>query len=992
MSGGVNQSGLADDARSGDPNVAFCAYLERLMSAANPPIDPTLEIVWQQDATAIVLVRDADGTLSAGDLEIGKPTDAKLALAGESFPARRLDVNQLVRLAGAPPAEPAAGGSARAVFALVELAHRSVAEGLVHPDLDHDGGWWHAFWGATLDQSVQATLTEIAAALPAVSADAFAGDRDAMVHDLYPVLADQIARDRLRADGVRLTSPLRQARPSALDLFLDGLTAADPVLPRHAGYSALDRKLSGWVDAGLGRRTSTRWTLGLHLDEREGDALALELWLQAEDDPTLGLPAALLWSGDDDVFTFLRDGDPRRDLIRQLTELDPVLAEIGIEFDAAEPAEVRLEPETVRLFLRNAMPKLEEHGVPVLLPAAWMRSPSRVRVNLTASSQPARRASGFLSPTELARFDWRLAVGDTVLTEEELAELAAAKEPFIRIAGKWHALRRSDVERALRFLDRRRAGAGIVDLVRAVSGLETDEAGVELGEVTLDAPLASLLHDDERRFRSRPTPAGMRFELFPFQERGHGWLRLLGDLGVGAILADDMGLGKTVQAIAMLTSEREEYGRDAVGPTLVVCPMSVVKQWGAEIHRFAPGLRVHMHHGNKRLTGAELVAAAGSHDVIVTSYDIATRDVDTLAAVTWDRLLLDEAQDVKNPATKRARALRRLNARRKVAMTGTPIENRLGELWAIMDIVNPGLLGSRDWFERSFARPIETLGNTAALERLRSIVQPFILRRPKDSPEVELELPPITIAKDYCLLTVEQASLYRATVDRWMARVEAHEDRFGRRGAVLAMLSQLKQVCNHPEMLVATGQPLEGRSGKLDRLLELLELVPAGDKALVFTQYPGFDRLVAHLERQLGKSVGFFHGRLNARQREDLLASFATEAGPSVLVISIRAGGRGLNLPAANHVIHFDRWWNPAVEQQATDRAHRFGQRKHVFVHSLISTGTLEERIDQLLDAKRELAESVIAGRAEDWLGDLDLGAIRAAVELSVDPLEEEAA
>ena len=616
-----------------------------------------------------------------------------------------------------------------------------------------------------------------------------------------------------------------------------------------------------------------------------------------------------------------------------------------------------------------------------------MRSPGKVRVNLTASSQPARRASGFLSPTELARFDWRLAVGDVVLTDDELAELAAAKEPFIRVAGKWHALRRSDVERALRFLDRRRAGAGIVDLVRAVSGLETDEAGVELGEVTLDAPLASLLDDGEQRFRSRPTPAAMQFELFPFQERGHGWLRMLGDLGVGAILADDMGLGKTVQAIAMLASEREDFERDALGPTLVVCPMSVVKQWGAEIARFAPSLRVHLHHGTGRLTGAALTGAAHTHDVVVTSYDIATRDIDTLALVTWDRLLLDEAQDVKNPATKRARALRRLPARRKLAMTGTPIENRLGELWAIMDIVNPGLLGSRDWFERTFAKPIESFGNTEALERLRSIVQPFILRRPKDSPEVELELPPITIAKDYCRLTVEQASLYRATVDRWLARVEAHHDRFGRRGAVLAMLSQLKQVCNHPEMVVATGQPLDGRSGKLDRLLELLELVPAGDKALVFTQYPGFDRLVPHLEQQLGKSVGFFHGRLNARQREDLLASFATEEGPTVLVISIRAGGRGLNLPAANHVIHFDRWWNPAVEQQATDRAHRFGQRKHVFVHSLISTGTLEERIDQMLESKRELAESVIAGRAEDWLGDLDLGAIRAAVELSVGPV-----
>jgi SNF2 family DNA or RNA helicase len=448
-----------------------------------------------------------------------------------------------------------------------------------------------------------------------------------------------------------------------------------------------------------------------------------------------------------------------------------------------------------------------------------------------------------------------------------------------------------------------------------------------------------------------------------------------------------------VQAIAMLVSEREELGRDALGPTLVVCPMSVARQWVAEVHRFAPELRVHLHHGSDRLANEELWRKVREVDVVVTSYDIATRDVDALAEVEWDRLLMDEAQDVKNPQTKRARSLRALSARRRVAMTGTPIENRLNELWAIMDILNPGLLGSREWFNRTFAQPIEVEKDEAALERLRAVVRPFILRRAKDEPEVELDLPPIRVEKDYCKLTVEQASLYQATVDRWFPRIESHEDRFGRRGAVLAMLGHLKQVCNHPEMLMHTGEPLEGRSGKLERLVELLNDVPAEDKALVFTQYPSFDRLVGHLEERTGRKVGFFHGKLNARQRDELLTAFASEegGGPTVLVISIRAGGRGLNLPAANHVFHFDRWWNPAVEQQATDRAHRLGQHKPVYVHSLICTGTLEERIDQLLDAKRELVEKVMAGRSEDWLGDLDLGAIRAAVALAPDAMEEAA-
>ena len=953
----------------------------------------TLEIVWQQDPTAYAFARAGDGTLHADGLTVGAPATADLTLA-RGIDARRVGVRDLVALAANPPAGLEPGGSAQAVFAIVELAHRSVAEGLVHPYLDDGDGAWHAFWGATLDATVQASLAQIAAALPPIASDAFDGDRDTMVHDLYPVVVDQIARDRLRADHVNFLGR-QPRRPSALELFLEGLTATESLLPPHSGYPALRRQLSRWVYDGLGalaRGSAAAWKLSLHLDERtagSGTELVLELWLQAEDDPSLSLPASLAWdSKGDGIFSFLRASDPRKDFIRQLAEIEPLLAEHGIEFESAEATEAKLDVETAGVFLREAMPQLGERGVPVLLPKAWVRS-ERLRVNLTATSRdPTVRSSGLLSTAELMRFDWRVAVGDASLSEEELIELAKSKDPFVRVGGQWHTLRKSEIARALKFLEHRRSGSGIVDLVRVVSGLDTDEAGLELGEVTLDESLAALLGDDDRRFKSLPTPESMAFQLFPFQERGHGWLRMLGDLGVGAILADDMGLGKTVQAIAMLASEREEFGAESLGPTLVVCPMSVVKQWVAEIERFAPKLRVLSHHGVARLAGGALVEAARTSDVVVTSYDIATRDNETLGLVAWDRLLLDEAQDIKNPTTKRARSLRLLRARRKVAMTGTPIENRLGELWAIMDIVNPGLLGPRGWFDKTFAQPIEAYHDEKALERLRAIVQPFVLRRAKDSPEVELELPPITIEKDYCRLTVEQAALYQATVDRWMPRIEEQRGNFGQRGSVLAMLSQLKRVCNHPELLLPTGQALDGRSGKLDRLVELLELVPAGDKALVFTQYPGFDRLVPHLAEHLDKPVGFFHGRLTARQRDDVLRSFETPEGPSVLVISIKAGGRGLNLPAANHVIHFDRWWNPAVEQQATDRVHRVGQRKPVFVHSLICVGTLEERIDQLLESKRELAAKVIHAGSEDWLGDLDLGAIRAAVALSPDWME----
>jgi hypothetical protein len=888
----------------------------------------------------------------------GVPTE--IHVADRHFEARRLTVPELLAL---DPADHELGASAQAMLAVVDLARRAVADGLVHPQLARGGSTWYAFWGATLDEPTQTELDGLVAAAPEA-----AGRLD----ELYPQLVDQIARERLLAADVRLDG----AQAPALAAFLHGLTAPDPELPAGPLYTSLEHRLARWVDVGLEHVREVRWQVGLHLDERPGrDALALELWLHAADDPSLSLPVSLLRRGTEG-FAFVRDGDPQGDLEEQLAELEPLLAAHGIVLDDDH---AELDTEAATVFLRELRPELEARGVPVLLPSAWVRAPARIRADVRAYTT----SSGLLSSEAIAAFDWRLAVGDVELGEAELAELAAAQSPVIRASGRWLALRPADVQRAIRFLERRRRGGGVIDLVRTVAGLETDAAGLELGEVSVDRSLSDLLAGADGRFRPLPTPPGMRHDLFAFQERGHGWLRLLGDLGIGGILADDMGLGKTVQAIAMLVSERAD-GRSQ-GPTLVVCPMSVARQWVAECARFAPDLRVHLHHGSDRLADAALVEAVRKTDVVVTSYDIATRDVETLAEIDWDRVLLDEAQDVKNPQTKRARALRAIPARRRLAMTGTPLENHLGELWALMDILNPGLLGSREWFARTFQRPIEIAHDEAALERLRGIVRPFVLRRTKDSPEVELDLPPITVEKDYCRLTVEQAHLYQATVDHWLPRIEAHEDRFGRRGAVLAMLAHLKQVCNHPEMLVHSGAPLDGRSGKLERLVELLAEVPRQDKALVFTQYPSFDRLVPYLSERLDRDVGFFHGRLNARQREELLAAFAGEGGPTVLVVSIRAGGRGLNLPAANHVFHFDRWWNPAVEQQATDRAHRVGQRKPVFVHSLICLGTLEERIDELLDSKRELAAKVLAGRAEDWLGDLDLGAIRAAVALSPD-------
>src|SRR5438552_2553623 len=463
---------------------------------------PTLELIWQEDASAYAFTRTPEGELSAANLSLGRPAVAEIALLGRELAVRRVEVAELIRLAAAPTTGFPLGESARATFAIVELAHRSLREGLVHPSLVHEDGSWSAFWGATLDGHVQAALSAIAAAMPPACAGAFDGDAQATVLDLYPVVVDQLARDRLREARVRLTTPTPYGRRSALDLFLDGLTAPEAGLPPHSGYAALERQLTRWVGGGLDQRSAAPWKPELRLDESTSGALVLELWLQAEDDTTLSLPAARLWDGGAEIFAFVRASDAPRDLIRQLDALEPVLAEAGIEFDAAEPAVAELGADEVRSFLRNVLPRLEERGVPVLLPAAWMRAPRRLRVNLHATSpEPGMRSSGLLSPAALATFDWRLAIGDVTLTEEELDELATADESFVQVGGRWQAVRRSEIERALRFLEQRRTGEGIVDLVRAVSGLETDEAGLELGEVTLDAPRAGQTH--RRRARGR---------------------------------------------------------------------------------------------------------------------------------------------------------------------------------------------------------------------------------------------------------------------------------------------------------------------------------------------------------------------------------------------------------------------------------------------------------------------------------------------------------
>ncbi len=500
-------------------------------------------------------------------------------------------------------------------------------------------------------------------------------------------------------------------------------------------------------------------------------------------------------------------------------------------------------------------------------------------------------------------------------------------------------------------------------------------------------------------------PEGFVGKLRPYQRRGVGWLSFLRRLGLGACLADDMGLGKTIQAIALLLHSRnlaENHRESCNGedegqhrPALLICPTSVVANWRHEIERFAPGLRLLLHHGSGRLNGEAFRTALSEHDMVITSFGIARRDIDMLETQDWSDLILDEAQNIKNPSAKQTQAIRRLtgNSRTqiergsappfRVALTGTPVENRLLELWSIMEFLNPGYLGKREHFRQQFVLPVERYNDEFAAADLRRMVQPFLLRRLKTDPTIISDLPEKNEMVVYCSLSKEQETLYTKVIEETMARVERSEG-VQRRGLVLGLLLKLKQVTNHPAHFLGEKGPLEERSGKLSRLTEMLEeALAVGDRALVFTQFVEMGHLLRqHLMENLGRDALFLHGGTPASRREQMVRSFQEDSnGAPIFVLSLRAGGVGVNLTRANHVFHFDRWWNPAVENQATDRAFRIGQKRSVQVYKFVVSGTLEEQIHKMIESKQDLAESIV-NSGEEWLADMDTEGLRQLIAL----------
>ncbi|MHC5541153.1 DEAD/DEAH box helicase, partial [Singulisphaera rosea] len=491
-------------------------------------------------------------------------------------------------------------------------------------------------------------------------------------------------------------------------------------------------------------------------------------------------------------------------------------------------------------------------------------------------------------------------------------------------------------------------------------------------------------------FEMLEVPKDFRGSLRPYQARGYSWLGFLKRWGFGACLADDMGLGKTVQTLAMV--ERDwEADPNKRRPTLLVCPMSVVGNWQKEAAKFTPKLPVMVHHGLERTKGAAFKKEAMKHALVLSSFSLLHRDFDLLKAVPWSGVILDEAQNIKNPETKQSKAARALAADYRVALTGTPVENHVGDLWSIMEFLNPGHLGTQAEFKRSFHIPIQVNRDPEAAKQLQRLSGPFILRRLKTDKSIIADLPDKQEMKVYCTLTKEQASLYEAVVAQASEDLDTSEG-IRKKGVVLATLSKLKQVCNHPAQFLGDNSAIPGRSGKLARLTEMLdEALSAGDRALVFSQFAEMGEILRrHLQETFGREVLFLHGGTSKKQRDVMVERFQdpSDDAPPIFVLSLKAGGTGLNLTRANHVFHFDRWWNPAVENQATDRAFRIGQTRNVQVHKFLCVGTLEEKIDEMIETKQEVAGSVV-GSGEDWLTKLSTAELKDLFKLRREALGE---
>ncbi|GAC1529625.1 MAG: DEAD/DEAH box helicase [Acidimicrobiales bacterium] len=800
-------------------------------------------------------------------------------------------------------------------------------------------------------------LGQLAGRMPeSVAVASAARDRTAVANAALAAMVDSICRAGVQRLGRPAPTVVARSLPTASDAFLSGL-GTGPFDAEVPVARELSDRLGEWARPAL-----------------EGRGASLMVRLSAPDELGAWRLRVFVIDGGGHrlpLATARARGNPRqqravRAELDRLIHLVPALAR-------SSGAEALLGNEEAWTLMTETAHLLESAGFSVQVPSIARSKPSaRLRLDASPGAGPS-----VVGTAQLAQVKWSAVIDDVELTAADIRRLAVQARPLIESRGKWVSLDHDTLRQlasALADRDRHKEMTQ-ADILRQALGLD---GGLSV-EVAGGGWAADVLaRAGEATAEPLPAPPGFRGELRSYQAASRGWLSFLDEVGLGGCLALDMGLGKTPTVLAHLLATRDD------GPVLVVAPAAVVGNWQTEAHRFVPAMRVLVHHGSSRSHANDLGAEVSGYDIVITTYNTAVRDAEALSTVAWSRIVADEAQAIKNPTSEAARALMAIPAKHKLALTGTPVENGLGDLWAILNFANPGLLGPKTTFEAQLAKARK---DQAAEEALRKLNGVLVFRRTKLEPEIAAELPDKIDQLDACGLTSEQVGLYQAVVDGLLATDLGIGGEANTR--VLAAITALKQICDHPEAYADTGAALAGRSGKLTRLEELAESVFAvGERMLIFTHFATWgERLARHLTERYSLPIHCYHGGLTRIRRDEMVRSFQGGTGAGALVVSLKAGGTGLNLTAANHVVLYDRWWNPAVEDQARDRAWRIGQTKTVVSHRLVCTGTVDEQIEEVVAGKRQIADLVLP--RSSTLADLGTDQLRRVLGLREDALVE---